>query len=144
MVVREARRCGGTGWQTYDIMQVANDPLAYWSKLNGSLYSATFLAQQNGKGKTCLHCLETDHDASECALAPAKASRPSSRERDLREEQRRNRPNRAEKSSHICCSWNDGRCSVPYCHFRHICAKCRGDHKAIQCPPVKPSCGKKD
>ena len=51
MVVREARRCGGTGWQTYDIMfrqQVANDEEADWSKLNGSLYSVTFLAQQNG------------------------------------------------------------------------------------------------
>lgn len=56
MVVRKARRCGGTGWQTQDIMfcqQVANNPLADWSKLNGSLYSVIFLVQQNGKGKTC-------------------------------------------------------------------------------------------
>ena len=147
MVVREARRCGGTGWQTYDIMfrqQVANDSQADWSKLNGSLYSVTFLAQQNGKGKTCLHCLETDHNASECALAPAKSFRSTTRERESRDDQRsgRNRPDRSEKSTRICYSWNDGRCAVPYCRFRHACAKCQGEHKALFCtvyPPVKSS-----
>ena len=34
-------------------------------QLNNSLYAVTFLAQQNHKGKTCLHCLETDHVAHE-------------------------------------------------------------------------------
>ena len=41
-----------------------------WLQLNNSLYAETFLAQQNGKGRTCLHCLEMDHQAAECALAP--------------------------------------------------------------------------
>ena len=75
MVVREARRCGSAGWQAYDTMfrqQVSNDPKSDWSKLNSSLYAVTFLAQQNGKGKGCLYCLETDHTAPECALAPSK------------------------------------------------------------------------
>ena len=80
MLVREARRCGGTGWQAYayDTMfrqQVANDPAADWSKLNSSIYSVTFLAYQNGRGKTCLHCLETDPSGSDYALAPAKGYR---------------------------------------------------------------------
>ena len=40
MVLREARGCGGTGWQAYDTMfrqQVSNDPKSDWSKLNSSL-----------------------------------------------------------------------------------------------------------
>ena len=35
-VLREARHCGGNGWQTYDDMfrqQVANNPSADWSKI---------------------------------------------------------------------------------------------------------------
>lgn len=76
MLVREARRCGGTGWQVYDTMlrqQVANNPHADWSKLNSSLYSVTFLAHQNSHGKTCIYCLETDHAGPECVLASNKS-----------------------------------------------------------------------
>ena len=41
--------------------QVANNPSADWSKINTSLYTVNFLANQNGRGKTCQNCLETDH-----------------------------------------------------------------------------------
>ena len=74
MIVREARRCGGKGWLAYDSMfrqQAILSPNCDWSKLNNSLYSVTFLTQQNGRGRTCPHCLETDHAAADCALAPA-------------------------------------------------------------------------
>ena len=71
-VVREARRCSGTGWQGYDTMfrqHAANtDKETDWSQLNNSLYAVTFLPQQNGRGKTCELCLETDHVAADCAL----------------------------------------------------------------------------
>lgn len=76
MLVHEARRCSGNGWQIYDTMfwqKVANDSQADGSKLNSSLYSVTFMAHQNGRGKTCIHCLETGHLGSECALASAKS-----------------------------------------------------------------------
>ena len=72
MVVREARRCGGRGWQSYNAMfrqQAAISPSVDWSKLNNSLYSTTFLQQQNGRGRICVHCMETDHGSQECALA---------------------------------------------------------------------------
>ena len=136
MLVREARRCGGNGWQAYDTMfrqQVANDPAADWSKLNSSLYSVTFLAYQNGRGKTCLHCLETDHTGSDCALASTKGycTARSPINDDMRNT--RGKVDRGERSTRICYSWNDGRCAVPYCRYRHICAKCQGEHKASQC-----------
>ena len=116
VLVREARRYGGNGWQAYDTMfrqQVANDPAADWSKLNSSLYSVTFLAYQNGSGKTCLHCLETDHSGSDCALASTKGhrmARPPIND-DIRNT--RAKLDRGECSTRICYSWNDGRCAVP-------------------------------
>ena len=74
MIVSEARRCDGRGWLAYNTMfrqLVAVKPDSDGSKLNNSLYSVTFMAQQNDRGRTCVHCLETDHSASECALALA-------------------------------------------------------------------------
>ena len=108
MVVREARRCGGTGWQAYDTMfrqQVANDLKSDWSKLNSPLYAVTFLAHRNRKGKTCLHCLETDHLASECALAPVKSQNIPSQE--AKKDVPRTKPKRT-GSPKICYPWNDG------------------------------------
>ena len=83
MIVREARCCGGKGWLAYDSMfrqQATLDPDCDWSRLNNSLYSVTFLAQQNGRGRTCTHCLETDHVSSDRALAPAPRQRQSGRD----------------------------------------------------------------
>ena len=51
-----------------------NNPSADCSKINTSLYTVNFLANQNGRGKTCQNCLETDHLSTECALAPARAN----------------------------------------------------------------------
>ena len=74
LIVREARRCGGNSWQTYDSMfrqQVVGQANADWSKLNSTLYAVTFLAQ-SGRGKNCALCMESDHKEDECALAQAK------------------------------------------------------------------------
>ena len=75
LMIREARRCGGDGWQGYDTMfrqLAATVPSTDWGQLNSALYTVTFMAQQNGKGKTCQYCLETDHQSGDCALAPRK------------------------------------------------------------------------
>ena len=56
IIICEARRCGGGGWQGYDRMfrqQAALSPGLDWSQVNSSLFAVTFLAQQNGRGKTC-------------------------------------------------------------------------------------------
>ena len=75
IMIREARRYGGDGWQGYDTMfrqLAATVPGTDWGQLNSALYTVTFMAQQNGKGKTCQYCLETDHQSADCALAPKK------------------------------------------------------------------------
>ena len=74
MLVREVHRGGGKGWMAYDTMfhqQAANNLKVDWSVLNNSLYSTSFLAQQNNRGRTCQWCMETDHISSNCAMAPA-------------------------------------------------------------------------
>ena len=51
------------GWKLYDNtfrQQAANNPAVDWAKINSLLYATTFLAQSNGKGMTCVHCMETD------------------------------------------------------------------------------------
>ena len=60
--------------------QAGLSPGLDWSQLNSSLFAVTFLAQQNGRGKTCRFCLETDHSDEECALAPGapQVQQPSS------------------------------------------------------------------
>lgn len=139
MVVREARRCGGRGLQSYDAMfrqQAAISLSVDWSKVNNSLYPTTFLKQQKGRGRTCIHCMETDHSSQECALAPTRPSRyghPSRGEphTDVNADDGRSTRNRGTK---VCYSWNDGRCAVPYCRYRHVCAKCSSPaHKAMHC-----------
>ena len=138
MIVREARRCGGKGWLAYDSMfrqQASLAPACDWSKLNNSLYSVTFMAQQNGRGRTCTLCLETDHAAVDCALAPAyRPNRQGGREFDRNYRGHGDYRGHNERSERICYSWNDSRCSMPYCRYRHVCAKCHSsDHKAIHC-----------
>ena len=79
LMIREARRCGGTGWLAYDAMfrqQAAHAPGTDWSKLNTSLYTVTFMAQHNGRGRTCQHCLETSR---RCRLCPGPLTAAGSR-----------------------------------------------------------------
>ncbi len=144
-------------------LQAASDSSVDWSKLNSSLYATTFLAQQNGRGRTCQYCLETDHASAECAMAPAtKPSESSHRvaglgvvpgaprsdyRRDGRYDgcdtggvrgQNRGRssgpPPRMERRSMVCYSWNEGSCRFhPYCRYKHVCAKCQGEHRAQEC-----------
>lgn len=146
ILVREARRCGGKGWQAYDAMfhqQAAHNPKVDWSVLNSSLYSTSFLTQQNQRGRTCQWCLETDHLSVYCALAPinppGKASRGTQRE-GYGEDRRPNRGRSEIRGA--CFAWNDGRCSLPYCRFKHVCAKCGLDsHRESQCGTTRVSLG---
>ena len=158
-VIREARRCGGAGWQGYDAMfrqhAASAGAEADWSKLNSSLFAVTFLAQQNGRGKTCEYCLEADHVAAECALAPTRPAEPqppvrqplgqgsggadSQRPGDNRDFMGaaggRSRALGRAPVDRICYSWNDGFCRFqPRCRFKHECARCGGDHRATDCP----------
>ena len=160
MLVREARRCGGRGWLAYDTafrQQAATDSQVDWSKLNSSLYPVTFMAQASGKGRCCVHCLEPDHAAEDCALSPrgrqetrqrqrSPGRSPSTRGVEWRSggetseysgvvRPRAVKPGGLRQERKICYSYNDGECRFPStCRFLHICQRCRADdHPAARC-----------
>ena len=119
MIVREARRCGEKGWLAYDQMfrQQAAVRTTDWSKLNNSLYVTTLLQQQNGRGQTCVHCMESDHVSHECSLAPVwPGSLPSQSRSDFSADN--DERGSKGRNSKVCYSWNNGRCAIgPYCRF---------------------------
>ena len=128
---------GLAGLRLYMFRQQTSLALACdWSKLDNSLYSVTFMAQQNGRGQTCTLCLETDHTAVECALAPVyRPNRQVGREFDRNYRGHTDYRGHNERSERICYSWNDSECSVLYYRYhKHVCAKCHSsDHKVIHC-----------
>ena len=150
-ILREARRCGGDGWRSYDAMfrqLAAADPTADWSRLNPSLYATTFLAQQSGGRKLCSLCTGADHGPEECALAPmqTKLPKPQTQEKDDEKKERMGSPSGGapknfrgrRRSDQTCYAWNEGRCQYPYCRYRHVCLRCRGDHRAMSCTMPPP------
>jgi hypothetical protein len=77
LIVREARRCGGWGWLTYDTVfrqQMAGEWRGEdWGRLNPYLFSSTFLMLGNN-WSNCPLCLESDH-REDCALVKGKGVR---------------------------------------------------------------------
>ena len=157
-LVREARRCGGSGWMAYDTafrQQAATDPHCDWSKLNNSLYPVTFMVQASGRGKCCPHCLESDHPGDKCALSPRprQESRQRPRSPGLGWQAHGTGEGRREPRSEyqaagkqkvrggrqvdqrggikICYSFNDGECRFPNsCRYLHICQRCQATPRA--------------
>ena len=90
-----------------------------WSKLNSTLYAVTFLAQQGGKVRSCVYCLESDHVEEDCSLAPKQQSLGGKRENVYNTPANRDQaaapPSRQRQ---VCFAWNEGRCQYPYCRFR--------------------------
>ena len=76
LIIREARRCGGRGWLSYDSyfrQQMTGEWRGdEWGRLNPYLFSSTFLAFGNSNRQNCVLCLESDHQEEECALSKAK------------------------------------------------------------------------
>ena len=135
MMISEARRCGRRGWLLYDSafrQQVVSLESANFGQLNQALYATTFLAY-GGRGQFCPSCMLPDHGQDDCALHPSR-SLPTIRLSDMAE--RRFRPvQRRGKSAgkRPCFAWNDGRCSLPYCLYDHVCSKCHGSHRREVC-----------
>ena len=147
LIVREARRNGGDGWRSYDIIfrqNAAVSSLVDWSQLDSALYSSTFLAQRTQFGLFCHHCYGVDHSTKECALQPFAAtsdSAPSPKKYVVPSIYKQSFFKKASAESiPICLSWNKGACiKGNSCKYRHSCVICPGNHPACQCPEAPPS-----
>ena len=133
----EARRYRmGWIWQSFR-RQVSINPALSWNTLEPSLQAATILGQRTSDGMLCTICQECDHTNNQCAMAPFQQQlqplppviTPAAPYRP---------PRRPETLQRICVAWNKGTCGRPQCAFRHICATCRGSHKARDCAETPP------
>ncbi len=144
LIIREALRHGGNGWQEYDRTfrrQAAIDPTMAWNVLVPSLQAATLLGNRGTSGTCCTICMEPDHQTTQCALTgtqqPVRQSVPPLDTRRGVDNSRRfpRPPRRPETLLSICASWNRGTCTFPgTCTYRHTCAVCQLSHKGIDCP----------
>ena len=146
LVVREAQKFGGTGWITYDQVFRRNRPGP-----GPSLHIAYIASQADAPISPCAICSELDHTTEDCALsAVTPATRKASAVPLVARDMAHGGPScpkcqpqpRAPASKRICQSWNRGKCAFPgACNFQHICATCRGQHPAHDCPQTPPDSG---
>lgn len=122
LIIREALRHGGDGWQEYDRSfrsQAAIDPTIRWNTLLPDLQAATILGQRVGGGTHCSLCRCVDHTSSQCALVfmQQPLSRIQSTGTTLTQGTSRHPPDTcacvAMLASPICVSWNHGACFYP-------------------------------
>ena len=146
LIIREARKYGGNGWLTYDMVFRRNHEKKSvpWNYIDPSLHTAYIGGQGLPPLTPCRHCNEVDHRSEDCAIAPtlAPTKTPSFREPDRSQSFRSGKrpppsfqgtPGPPQKR--ICISWNKGKCSFPgACSYQHICASCQASHPAKDCP----------
>ena len=138
LIVGEALRYGGQGWQEYDRTfraPAAIDHFIHWNTLLPDLQAATILGKRTVGGSCCSLCRAVDHSPSQCALGPLQQpsmppqpanSRFFKTNFTRRASQLRPRP--------ICTSWNGGCCTYPgNCAFHHVCTTCGQRHQARGC-----------
>ena len=131
LLIREALRHGGNGWQEYDRSfrrQAAIDPSMQWNTLQPGLQAATLVGSGGTPGVYCHICREPDHAVTHCALAtvqqpvlplttPVPAPMPTMSHRasgPWTAPRRISRPpRRPESLLGICASWNRGGVCVP-------------------------------
>ena len=90
-------------------------------KINSTLYTVSFVEQQETQVRSCSLCMESDH-----------------REEDFSLQLAANLPKKMESSSQgkqkfACFAWNDGRCHHPACRYCHVCSHCQGRHHLPEC-----------
>ena len=122
LLIREALRHGGSGWQEYDRSfrrQAAINMSIQWNTLQPGLQPATLVGSGGTPGVHCHICREPDHSATQmrprsssttCAPGPIayRTSGPATAPRRISRP-----PRRPESLLGICASWNRGVCAFP-------------------------------
>ena len=138
LIIREALRHGGTGWQEYDRIfrqQLAIDHTLPWNALQPCLQASTILGQRSSRGTFCSLCRGVDHGNDQCALRAMQPPPTTAITAPSMVTHYSHRFPCQETRARICISWNRGACVYPgTCAFQHICATCQRPHRARECP----------
>ena len=147
LIIREALRHGGNGWQEYDCTfrrQADIDTNIPWNTLQPGLQVATLLGFPSNRGTFCSLCREPDHHSNQCAFTVMQQPVRTAPSADFHKgPELPNRhpfrpPRRPKTILSICASWNHGTCAFPgSCTVVHIQAYLWGmqqNHKGIKCP----------
>ena len=112
LIIREALRHGGIGWQEYDRTfrrQAAIDPHLPWHTLHPGLQAVTVLSNRGASGgTTCSICREPVHSVGQCALFGVQQpllSQASSSSQFCH----------SRRVDQVCTLWNRGNCEGGTC-----------------------------
>ena len=129
---------GGLGWRNYETrfrQQLGAGIQLDWSTVEPSILATSVIRSAVSQDSSlCLLCWESDHKATDCALAtlgqkpmppPSKPARPH--------------PYSLSNSSEPCRKFKRGNCHHARCKYQHVCSLCSGqDHPAANCPKAPP------
>ena len=123
-IVRSARTFDGNAWVSYDRLyrrQAAASRSLSWGTEDQSLYNKAFAGRAKPLAR-CRGCLSEHHGSEACpdALALSLPHAPSLR------------PN-PNSQQEVCRRFNQERCYLSSCKYRHSCSSCSGDHPASTC-----------
>lgn len=123
-ILRAAKNFEGQSWVAYD-RQYRREALSRrdlnWSALDSRLYSEAF----TGRAKAvlrCRHCLGEGHTSAACPASPFSP-----------DQSRAGAAPKYPESKEPCRKYNEGRCTYPYCKYRHVCKECSMSHPWISC-----------
>lgn len=128
-ILRAAKNFEGQSWVSYD-RQYRREALSRrdlnWSALDSRLYSEAF----TGRAKAvlrCRHCLGEGHVSTACPASPF------SPDQFPAHSSRSGAAPKYPEGKEPCRKYNDGRCTYPYCRYRHVCKECSLPHPWISC-----------
>jgi len=139
--VKASQEFEGSAWAVYDAAyrrQAAATGHSKWSQVNPSLYSVCFTGKAK-KTTRCERCLSASHRSEDCSL-------PAEEDPDIGKRLKaiesavvaltQSGPMTASRgrSMDICRKFNQKQCSFLMCKYVHLCASCRGNHPAVDCP----------
>ena len=134
--MRSARNFEGTGWEAYDRMYrrqaLAQQNPAHrllWAAEDATLYNEVFVGHARIVHR-CVHCLSKHHISAVCPDTAVFC--PPWQFQQQAQPQR-------QSAIETCRKFNENRCFVRQCKYRHACVMCDQPHPAAECPRLGQS-----
>ena len=136
-IVRAERNYEDGRWVAYD-RQFCREALARrdlnWSATNPRLYNEAFTGRACPI-RRCSVCLQESHLTHNCPRNPHHPGwgwPPDPIEWSGHSQPHFSSPQR--QSHEVCRRFNEGKCKMQRCRYRHTCSRCQGAHPQVDCP----------